>query len=331
MGKSPSQGIRERTRGKKQGLLGMVTRYHLATKYRSDCKGWSRQPYRSMRGKANGPTSNTPRQETIPMATKTKSKKASSKASKTKAAKPAPEQMVEQPEPETQTTPVDQLTKLWWDIKPEKEEVGTALWIHFVSECGRYQLSRIDSQVRNSVVWAACYLKGEGDNKAWDTMFSTDVPQHAPLFYKTAEAALAVIESYHCDRMKVHMDKVKTNRDDLLGSVAELPAPIHQGREKPSKTSRGKQDPRIKRDATESNQTQDGQPEKSNNGHSPRQPRQVGQPSNKEKVYRAWQADANTATDQYAKIVGDQVKMSTVKSWISSWKRGQNLPGCATS
>ncbi len=59
-------------------------------------------------------------------------------------------------------------------------------------------------------------------------------------------------------------------------------------------------------------------------------PKQPGQPSNKEKVYRAWEENNEITAEKAEKKVAGQVKVSTIKSWISSWKRGQNLPGCAT-
>lgn len=53
-------------------------------------------------------------------------------------------------------------------------------------------------------------------------------------------------------------------------------------------------------------------------------------PSNKEVVYKAWKKAGDKAdAEKLAGLVADAIKLTTVKSWISSWGRGQNLPACA--
>lgn len=53
-------------------------------------------------------------------------------------------------------------------------------------------------------------------------------------------------------------------------------------------------------------------------------------PSNKELVYKAWKKSKEKAepAELYKEVEGE-VKELTVRSWISAWKRGQNLPACA--
>jgi len=55
-------------------------------------------------------------------------------------------------------------------------------------------------------------------------------------------------------------------------------------------------------------------------------------PSAKERVYREW-AKAKDKSPQraedYQKKVGGSVKLTTIKSWVGAWGRGQNLPACA--
>lgn len=60
-------------------------------------------------------------------------------------------------------------------------------------------------------------------------------------------------------------------------------------------------------------------------------PKAKSGPSNKEVVYLAWgKGKGMTDPAKLGKKVNGNVKESTIKSWISSWNRGQNLPGCAS-
>lgn len=57
-----------------------------------------------------------------------------------------------------------------------------------------------------------------------------------------------------------------------------------------------------------------------------------GGPSNKEQVYRLWEKSKDKSpakSEEYHKKVGESVKLATIKSWISAWNRGDNLPACA--
>ena len=60
------------------------------------------------------------------------------------------------------------------------------------------------------------------------------------------------------------------------------------------------------------------------------QPNGEAGPSNKEIVYKAWIASKKKAdpADLYKKVEGN-VKDTTVRSWVSAWGRGENLPACA--
>ncbi len=65
----------------------------------------------------------------------------------------------------------------------------------------------------------------------------------------------------------------------------------------------------------------------------PRQPR-AGGPSNKEQVWKMYEKVSNKdkageKADEWFEKVNKQVKVTTIRGWISAWNRGQNLPGCA--
>ena len=52
--------------------------------------------------------------------------------------------------------------------------------------------------------------------------------------------------------------------------------------------------------------------------------------SNKARVFSAWNKGAGeTDVEKLAKIVEDEVKISTIKAWIQQWKSGKNLPASA--
>ena len=54
-------------------------------------------------------------------------------------------------------------------------------------------------------------------------------------------------------------------------------------------------------------------------------------PSNKAVVYGLWNKDkGETDSAKLFKKVSGGVKESTIRSWINQWKKGTNLPGCAT-
>lgn len=56
-------------------------------------------------------------------------------------------------------------------------------------------------------------------------------------------------------------------------------------------------------------------------------------PSNKERVYRQWEKSSEKSPQEaealMAKAKVTEVKLTTVRGWISSWNNGANLPGCA--
>ncbi len=49
-------------------------------------------------------------------------------------------------------------------------------------------------------------------------------------------------------------------------------------------------------------------------------------PSNKLKVYQSWIKDKKQTVEKLNKIAPD-IKPNTIKSWVSDWGRGKNLPG----
>jgi hypothetical protein len=61
-------------------------------------------------------------------------------------------------------------------------------------------------------------------------------------------------------------------------------------------------------------------------------PEPAKQPSNKERVYKLYlkstEKSPKEAEDLMAKAKVD-VKLNTVRGWISAWNNGKNLPGCA--
>lgn len=63
----------------------------------------------------------------------------------------------------------------------------------------------------------------------------------------------------------------------------------------------------------------------------PKNPKDVP-PSNKGTVYKVWAKakDKSPAkAEEYHKLVKEQVRLQTIKSWISDWNRGTNLPAIA--
>jgi hypothetical protein len=54
-----------------------------------------------------------------------------------------------------------------------------------------------------------------------------------------------------------------------------------------------------------------------------------GGPSNKEQVYRLFEKKADVSPDDCFKKVEERVKLTTIRAWLSEWKRGSNLPSCA--
>lgn len=63
----------------------------------------------------------------------------------------------------------------------------------------------------------------------------------------------------------------------------------------------------------------------------PESKKQEAPTSNKATIFTAWQKDAKPDTDEallkkYLKLTKNAVKESTVKSWLSEWRRGQNHP-----
>ena len=54
-------------------------------------------------------------------------------------------------------------------------------------------------------------------------------------------------------------------------------------------------------------------------------------PSNKAVIYGLWnKGKGETDSAKLFKKVSGGVKESTIRSWINQWKKGTNLPGCAT-
>jgi hypothetical protein len=88
-------------------------------------------------------------------------------------------------------------------------------------------------------------------------------------------------------------------------------------KEKPTKAGKGKGDkPSKKAEAAAGKKTKPA--------------REAGTPSNKEVVYKAWKKSKEKADPE--KLVGEvneAVKLTTVRGWLSAWKRGENLPACA--
>lgn len=53
-------------------------------------------------------------------------------------------------------------------------------------------------------------------------------------------------------------------------------------------------------------------------------------PSNKEIVYKAWKKSKEKAdAEKLHEPVAAGVKLTTVRGWVSAWRRGTNLPACA--
>lgn len=52
-------------------------------------------------------------------------------------------------------------------------------------------------------------------------------------------------------------------------------------------------------------------------------------PSNKGNIYQKWLAAPDTPLDELHRLGNDVVKATTIKHWISCWKRGQKLPAVA--
>lgn len=57
----------------------------------------------------------------------------------------------------------------------------------------------------------------------------------------------------------------------------------------------------------------------------PKPKKEPGKPSNKQLVYKAWKAGTKDP-EKLLKLVGGAVKANTVKSWLSAWTKGNNLP-----
>jgi len=57
----------------------------------------------------------------------------------------------------------------------------------------------------------------------------------------------------------------------------------------------------------------------------------AGAPSNKEAVYKLWKkGKGETDVKKLHKAIKGAVKDTTIKSWLSAWDNGKNLPGCAS-
>jgi len=63
----------------------------------------------------------------------------------------------------------------------------------------------------------------------------------------------------------------------------------------------------------------------------PKAPKEKKGPSNKAVVYGLWaKGKGESDSAKLFKKVSGGVKESTIRSWINQWKKGTNLPGCAT-
>lgn len=53
-------------------------------------------------------------------------------------------------------------------------------------------------------------------------------------------------------------------------------------------------------------------------------------PSNKEKVYKLWNAGKIKKPEKLHAKIDEAVQLSTISGWIKAWENGKNLPACAT-
>lgn len=65
-----------------------------------------------------------------------------------------------------------------------------------------------------------------------------------------------------------------------------------------------------------------------------RSKKESGTPSNKEIVYKEWEKkyqkkEAKEVAPTLFELVEQRVQLSTIRSWIGQWKKGNNTPACA--
>ena len=141
-----------------------------------------------------------------------------------------------------------------------------------------------------------------------------------PRKYKRLDSALDSVEQHLCKSLGV--EEVISNAQDVIiaadkAGLTKEPDPPPQKRGRP---------------ASVPSRTVSGSPNSPSKGTSPAQRLRGGSGggvSNKEIVYKAWEKGLVDHDKLMALLPADAVKMSSLKAWLGSWKKGNNLPACA--
>jgi len=163
------------------------------------------------------------------------------------------------------------------------------------TECGLYRVGRLGGSEPRFVAAA----KASGPSK--------EAPINGE--FKRLDAAFDAVERYHA-KHGGHAAVESNEREALREAKA---AGLHRR-------------PRADGDDAAPGAAKEKKRQEAAGGRPPR----AGGPSVKEQVYRAWKAGPDKPDpDALLAAVGGAVKLTSIKSWLSAWRRGQNLPGCA--
>lgn len=136
--------------------------------------------------------------------------------------------------------------------------------------------------------------------------------------------------------IKVIEETSSPEEDGTPDSDVEVPVKVSVKKEKKVSATetvekKGKKGKKANKDLPEKAEKKGNKAAKAEKGK-PGRKADPDKPSNKAVIYKAWtkSKDKSTKTAQeLCDLVNGEVKLTTVKSWIGGWNRGQNLPGIA--
>lgn len=224
------------------------------------------------------------------------------------------------PVEEASTLPTVKEERLEWPLVGVKKDGMINDTLCWTSLCGRYQIVRFSLEKRTE------YGLQVRAGQFWTTVEADPRLQGGYVkYYPTLRRA---VETAEADLYRDNGRPVTGNREDFLTANPEpiraktvTPAPV-----KSESSTEGADD------TVPSEKTTTPKTPKAPKPAVARAPKQGGEPSNKEVVYKLWEASEDkpeTLAQTCFQAVKEAVKLTTIKGWFASWKRGHTLPACA--
>ena len=222
----------------------------------------------------------------------------------------------EEPEPQDRSQ-----STLTWALQPVCEEHEVASLKHWLTDCGRYRISQVRSRVQARVRYAACHLTSSG---GWDAVeINYTARGYGTIYYATpkeAEQAIRDFHGRHCKYPDVH-----SNRDDLLDAIAGKPVTAQAPPQEVPAATTGTTVRQSSLRRLSADEQQRHEQAKAALSLRKRTPAAAILP-HKTRLYLAWKAGQVPSTAEAVRMMTGRVPASTVRSWLSAWPQGRNIP-----